>query len=52
MQGDKDGQRKEEGNAKKELTDLQEDSAGFTRAKRFFGPLGYVYMNMCRLKSK
>lgn len=48
----KTGRGRRRGMLKKELTDLQEDSAGFTRAKRFFGPLGYVYMNMCRLKSK
>lgn len=52
MQGDKDGQRKEEGNAKKELIDLQEDCAGFIRAKRPFSRVGYVYVSICRLKSE
>lgn len=52
MQGDKAGWRKEEGKAKKELIDLQEDSAEFSRDERFAGCPGYVYMPTCRLKDE
>lgn len=48
MQGDKAGRRKEEGKAKKELIDLREDSAEFSRDGRFAGCPGYVYMPTCR----
>lgn len=34
------------------LIDLQEDCAGFIRAKRPFSRVGYVYVSICRLKSE